>query len=111
MPKSPNTHLKSPKSNLIKVKTSFKVKVSAQKIITTNNFVKEYIRYKYQYRFLVKGLKQNVHLFITGKKHVEFKFLRKISTMSNYNKVNFYFKYNLYFVNLKINNIILQNEY
>ena len=41
MPKSPNTHLKSPKSNLIKVKTSFKVKVSAQKIITTNNFVKE----------------------------------------------------------------------
>jgi hypothetical protein len=28
MPKSPNIHLKSPKANLIKVKTSFKVKVS-----------------------------------------------------------------------------------
>jgi len=41
MPKSPGVHLKSPKNNLIKVKTSFKVKVSAEKTIITNNFVKE----------------------------------------------------------------------
>lgn len=39
MPKSPNAHLKSPvsKNNLIKVKTSYKVKVSTEKIVTTNN--------------------------------------------------------------------------
>lgn len=39
-PKSPNAHLKSPvatKNNLIKVKTSYKVKVSTEKIVTTNN--------------------------------------------------------------------------
>jgi hypothetical protein len=41
MPKSPNAHMKSPKSNLIKVKTSYKLKVSAEKIITTNNILKE----------------------------------------------------------------------
>ena len=39
MPKSPNTHMKSPKSNLIKVKTSYKLKVSAEKIVTTNNLL------------------------------------------------------------------------
>lgn len=39
MPKSPNAHLKSPvaKNNLIKVKTSYKVKVSTEKIVTTNH--------------------------------------------------------------------------
>jgi hypothetical protein len=41
MPKSPNAHMKSPKSNLIKVKTSYKLKVSAEKIVTTNNIMKE----------------------------------------------------------------------
>jgi len=41
MPKSPNAHLKSPKNNLIKVKTSYKFKVSAEKIITTNNIIKD----------------------------------------------------------------------
>ena len=39
MPKSPSAHMKSPKSNLIKVKTSYKLKVSAEKIVTTNNLV------------------------------------------------------------------------
>ena len=39
--KSPGAHLKSPGSNLIKVKTSFKLKVSAEKIITTKNFLKQ----------------------------------------------------------------------
>lgn len=39
MPKSPTAHLKSPvsKNNLIKVKTSYKVKVSTEKIVTTTN--------------------------------------------------------------------------
>lgn len=38
MPKSPNAHLKSPGGkNLIKVKTSYKVKVSTEKIVTTNH--------------------------------------------------------------------------
>ena len=39
MPKSPNTHLRSPmqKNNLIKVKTSYKLKVSTEKIVTTTN--------------------------------------------------------------------------
>jgi hypothetical protein len=39
MPKSPNAHMKSPvaKNNLIKIKTSYKVKVSTEKIVTTNN--------------------------------------------------------------------------
>lgn len=42
MPKSPGVHLKSPKTNgLLKVKTSYKLKVSAEKIVTTNNVVKE----------------------------------------------------------------------
>ena len=41
MPKSPNTHMKSPKNQLIKVKTSYKLKVSTQKIVTTNNVLKE----------------------------------------------------------------------
>lgn len=39
MPKSPNAHLRSPvqKNNLIKVKTSYKLKVSTEKIVTTTN--------------------------------------------------------------------------
>lgn len=39
LPKSPNAHLRSPvqKNNLIKVKTSYKLKVSTQKIVTTTN--------------------------------------------------------------------------
>lgn len=44
MPKSPNTHLKSPlpKQNLIKVKTSYKLKMSTEKIVTTtNNIMKD----------------------------------------------------------------------
>jgi len=43
MPKSPNTHLKSPlpKHNLIKVKTSYKLKLSTEKIVTTNNIMKD----------------------------------------------------------------------
>ena len=43
MPKSPGIHtqMKSPKNNLIKVKTSYKLKVSAEKIVTTNNILKE----------------------------------------------------------------------
>ena len=41
MPKSPNVHMKSPKNNLIKVKTSYKLKVSAEKIVTTNNVLKD----------------------------------------------------------------------
>jgi hypothetical protein len=47
MPKSPNTHMKSPKSNnLVKVKTSYKLKVSAEKIVTTNNLVGDKIKKK-----------------------------------------------------------------
>jgi hypothetical protein len=41
VPKSPGTHMKSPKSNMIKVKTSYKLKVSAEKIYSTNYLVKE----------------------------------------------------------------------
>ena len=41
MPKSPGVHSRTPKSGLIKIKTSYKLKVSAEKIFTTNNIVKE----------------------------------------------------------------------
>jgi hypothetical protein len=43
MPKSPGAHLRSPltKGNLIKVKTSYKLKMSTEKIVTTNHITKE----------------------------------------------------------------------
>lgn len=43
MPKSPGIHLKSPvlKNNLIKVKTSYKLKVSTEKIVVNNPGNKE----------------------------------------------------------------------
>jgi hypothetical protein len=50
MPKSPGIHLRSPKSNLIKVKTSYKLKVSAEKIITTNNIMKDDKKKKREFR-------------------------------------------------------------
>lgn len=37
MPKSPGVHLKSPRNHLVKVKTSYKLKVSTEKIVTTTN--------------------------------------------------------------------------
>lgn len=43
--------MRSPKSNnLIKVKTSYKLKVSAEKIVTTNNIVKDDKRKRKEYR-------------------------------------------------------------
>ena len=41
MPKSPGLHMKSPRNNIIKIKTSYKLKVSAEKIVTNNNVMKE----------------------------------------------------------------------
>ena len=41
MPKSPGVHLKSPRNHLVKVKTSYKLKVSTEKIVTTNTLAKE----------------------------------------------------------------------
>lgn len=37
LPKSPNAHLRSPtsKNNIVKIKTSYKLKVSTEKVFTT----------------------------------------------------------------------------